>query len=484
MSSLKQKTVSGLIWSAIESFSAQGITFIVGIVLARMLTPKEYGLIAMITIFIAISETFINSGFAQALIRKTNCTETDYSTIFFFNLFTGVFFFTVLFFLSPFVGVYFEQPILTPMLRVLAIGLIVSSLTIIQRTILTKRIDFKLQTKISIIASLVSGTIGISFAYYGFGVWSLVYKTLSQQVINSLLLWKWNKWTPHWVFSKKSFKELFGFGSRLLISGLIDTVFKNIYYPIIGKYFSVSDSGYFKKAQEFQDFPTQSLNNIMSRVTYPVLAELQTDKEKLKQGYKKLIKTTMLISMLLMVGIASTAKPLILILLGSKWEPTIILVQLLVFIGMLYPLQSLNLNMLQVQGRSDLFLKLELIKKAIAIPIIIIGVFFGIKIMILGMWINSIIAYYFNSKWSGKMINYATKEQILDILPGLFIALSMGIVVTFVGSILPVSGGILLSIQILLGIFIAIGLCEIFKLSAYLELKLIFFEKVLKRKCS
>lgn len=482
MSSLKQKTVSGLIWSAIESFATQGITFIVGIVLARVLTPKEFGLIAMVTIFIALSETFINSGFAQALIRKTDCTEKDYSTVFFFNLLAGTFFFIVLLLTAPLISDFFKEPILKPMVRVLALGLIISSLTIIQRTTLIKRIDFKLQTKISIIASVVSGIIGVVLAIEGFGVWSLVYKTISQQAINSCLLWIWNKWRPQWTFSKASFKELFGFGSKLLASSIIDTAYRNIYYLIIGKYFSTTELGFFKKAQEFQDFPTQSLNTIMSRVTYPVLAEIQQDTVKLKLGYKKMIKSTMLISMLLMVGIAAVARPLIIVLIKEQWEPSIIFLQLFTFIGMLYPLQSLNLNMLQVQGRSDLFLKLEIIKKAIAIPILIVGIAFGIKVMILGMWLSSLIAYYLNSYWSGKLIRYSIKEQVADILPGFFVALIMGISVWSIGWILPVSELLKLIIQIISGIAISFLLCETFKLSAYLEIKEIVISKFFKRK--
>lgn len=471
MASLKDKTINGVLWSAIDSFSAQGITFLVGIVLARLLSPKDFGLIGMLTIFIAISESFINSGFASALIRKKHCTQTDYSTVFTYNLIVGVLFFLLLFFCAPLIAKFFKEPQLILLVRVLGFGLIISSLTIIQRTILTKRIDFKLQTKISVIAAIGSGIVGIAMAYSGYGVWSLVFKALTSQVLNSLLLWIWNRWRPTWKFSVQSFKELFSFGSRLLASGLLNTLYNNIYYLIIGKFFSAQDLGFYTRAQSFNDLPAMNLNNVMSRVTYPVLAQLQDDKVALKAGYKKMIKSIMLISMVLMAGMAAVAEPMVITLIGEQWRPSIVYLQLLAFPAVMYPLHALNLNMLQVQGRSDLFLRLEIIKKIIAIPVIIVGIFYGIKIMILGSWITTLIAYYLNSYWSGRFINYSMWEQIKDILPGLGIALIMGVVVVLIGWLLPASYLVKLIVQIIAGALIVFLICEFFKPEAYLELK-------------
>ena len=230
--SLKQKTVKGLSWSIIDQIGNQGISFIVGIILARLLSPREFGLIGMITIFIALSESFINSGFSDALIRKKNCTNTDYSTVFYFNLIVGILFTAILYFSAPAIATFFDESELIPIVRVMGIILIIDSLTIIQRTILTKRIDFKLQTRISIIASIGSGVVAIIMAFNGYGVWSLVIQRISRQALNSFFLWLWNNWRPKLIFSIKSFKELFGFGNKLLISGLISTIFQNIYYFI------------------------------------------------------------------------------------------------------------------------------------------------------------------------------------------------------------------------------------------------------------
>lgn len=482
MESLKQKTINGIFWSAIDNFSQKGISFLVGIFLARLLSPKEFGLIGMITVFIAVSESFINSGFSQALIRKKECTEEDYSTVFYFNLFTGIFFFGILFLCSTLISDFFNEPQLSGLIQVLSVLLVIDSLTVIQRTTLAKRIDFKLQTNISIISSLSSGVIAIYMAYNGYGVWSLVYKSISQQFIISILLWGLNKWRPKLIFSRQSFRELFTFGYKLLLSGLIDTIYRNIYYLIIGKYFSAQELGFYTRAQMFKDLPSTNLTGIMSRVTFPVLAQLQDDPPKLKSGYKRMIKVVMYVSTILMVGLAVIAEPLVITLIGEQWRPSIIYLQLLTFVGMMFPLHALNLNMLSVKGRSDLFLKLEIIKKIIAVPAIIIGVIWGIKVMILGMWITTLIGYYLNSYWSGRLINYSMREQIIDIMPGLYLSIVMGVILFFLDQVLIVSYSIKLIVMVITGSIVVISLSEGLKIEAYKELKSIISEKLFRKK--
>ena len=476
--SLKEKTVRGLFWSFIDTLGGQGISFIVGIILARLLSPREFGLIGMIAVFIAISESFINSGFSSALIRKKDCTDTDYSTVFYFNLVVGVLFFFIIFFSAPAISTFFNEPELTSILQVLGIVLIIDSLSLIQKTILTKRIDFKLQTRISIIASIGSGTVAIAMAYYGYGVWALVAQRVIKQGLNSILLWLWNQWKPLLVFSKQSFKELFGFGSKLLLSGLIDTLYRNIYYLIIGKYFSAQELGYYTRADEFQRIPSQGLNGIIGRVTYPVLASIQDDKPRLKINYQKLIRSTMFVTFVLMLGMAAVAEPMTITLIGEKWRPSIIYLQMLCFVGMMYPLHALNLNMLQVSGRSDLFLKLEVIKKILAVPTIIIGVIWGIKAMIAGMMVNTVVAYYLNSYWSGKFIGYSFKQQIMDILPSFGLALLMALLVYMLGILLPFSYLWILIIQIIAGTIFILIFCEITQFRDYIFIKEIVFEKL------
>jgi teichuronic acid exporter len=474
---LKDKTISGLLWSFIDNFSRQGITFVVGIILARMLTPREFGLIGMTTIFIAISQSFVDSGFSQALIRKKNCTQTDYSTVFYFNLVMAMLVYAILYFSSGAISRFFDEPQLKMIIQVLGLGLIVNAFTIIQRTRLTKRIDFKLQTKISVIAVIGSGTLGIIMAYHGYGVWSLVTKTLAGFALTSLFLWIWNGWMPSLVFSKKSFREMFSFGSRLLASGLINTGYQNIYLLVIGKYFSAEELGFYARADQFKNLPSQNITSVIQRVSYPVLSSIQDDIPRLKAAYQKLIKSTMLITFVAMMGLAAIAEPLVITLIGEQWLPSVIYLQLLSFVGMLYPLHAINLNMLNVQGRSDLFLRLEIIKKLMAIPVIIIGITLGIKFMILGMIVNSMIAYFLNSYYSGRFLSYSSLEQIKDILPSFLLAVAIGISIFTIGYFLQTSMTVKLLIQIGAWALLTFLLVELFNMKDYKYIKQIVQEK-------
>jgi teichuronic acid exporter len=480
--SLREKTINGLFWSFTDNFVNLGGQFLIGIILARLLTPREYGLIGMLSIFIAISQSFIDSGFSSALIRKKDCTQTDYSTVFYFSLAVSLFCYVLLYLFSSSISSFFQEPQLKLLIRVLGLGLILNSFGFIQSAILTKNINFKLQTKVSMLASVGSGIIAIILAYKGFGVWSLVALTLSRYTISSLFLWIWTKWKPLWLYSKQSFKELFAFGSKLLLSGLIDTTYRNIYNVVIGKYFSALELGYFSRADMFQSFPSQNLQGIIGRVSYPILSGIQDDKIQLKTNYKKLIRMTMLITFMLMFGMAVVAKPMVLTLIGEKWQPCVIYLQMLCFVGIFYPLGALNLNILKVEGRSDLFLNLEIIKKIIAIPVIITGILFGIKALIIGMLVHSIISYYINSFWSGKLIDYSIIEQIMDILPAFALALIVNTLVFLSGFIINFSDMFLLIFQIAFGGMLAVCICELFKFQDYLYAKDIVYEHLSKGK--
>jgi teichuronic acid exporter len=479
---LKQKTISGLIWSFIDNIASLGISFIIGVILARILSPKDFGLIGMLSIFIAISQSFIESGFRQSLIRKQDCTEADYSTVLYFSIAVSLLFYSILYVCAQSISMFFHEPILKVLIRVLGLGLIINSLSIIQITLLTKRIDFKLQAKISVISSTLSGIISVYLAYTGWGVWSLVVLMLVKYTINLLLFWFWSSWKPIWIFSLKSLNELFSFGSKLLLSGLIDTIYKNVYYIIIGKYFSALELGYYTRADQFQTLPSSNIQSIIGRVSYPVLLTIQDDIPRLREAYKKIIRSTMLITFVLMFGMAAVARPMIYTLIGEKWQASIIYLQMLCFVGMFYPLHALNLNMLEVQGRSDLFLRLEIIKKILAVPIIIIGIIWGIKTMILGMMVNTIIAYYLNSFWSGRFIGYPFHTQIKDILPSFLLAVTMSSIVYIEGLIIPLPMAYLLIIQLLTGAILTFGLCEIFHFNDYLYIKEIVRNNFLKTK--
>lgn len=476
MITLKHKTISGLFWSFSETGINQLVHIVIGIILARLLSPDEFGLIGMIIIFIAISQSFIDSGFSQALIRKKDCKQKDYATVFYFNLFVGVLFYSILFCFSSAISRFYNEPILRELVKVLGLVLVINAFAIIQRTILIKNINFKLHAKITLSSSVLSGIIGIILAYKGFGVWSLAIRTVLNQLFVTILFWICNRWLPTLEFSKQSFKEMFSFGSKLLASGLIDTTYRNIYYLIIGKCFSATDLGYYTRADQFSMLPSQKINASLERVSYPVLSQLQNEPSKLKSAYKRIIKSIMLINFSVALGIAAIAQPMILTLIGEKWLPLVPYLQLLCLVSMMYPLHSLNLNILKVKGRSDLFLRLEIIKKTLAIPVILIGIFIGIKAMIVGMIFISLFAYFINSYYSSKLINYSINEQIKDILPDFVISLCMAIIVFFTQMIIPFSPLLKLIISILIGFGIVISFSKIFNIDGYTELKNIIME--------
>lgn len=478
---LKEKTISGFTWSFIDSTIGQGITFIVGIILARLLTPKEFGLIGMLTIFIAISQLLIDSGFSQALIRKKNCTQQDYSTVFYFNIILGFFLYVLLFISAGSISTFFHEPILKPLIRVLGLALIINSFTIIQTTLLVKHINFKLQAKISVISFFISGIISIYMAYTGWGVWSLVALTLIRNATNSFLIWFWNQWKPMWFFSFKSFRELFSFSGQLLVTQLMDSIYRNIYYLVIGKYFTAVELGYYTRAEQFQSVASSNLQGVIGRVSYPILSTIQDDTQKLKEAYKKILKSTMLITFVLMLGMAAIAKPMILTLIGDKWEPCVIYLQLLCFVGMSYPLHALNLNILYVKGRSDFALRIEIIKKAMCIPIIVIAILWGIKAMIISMILFSVLAYFINSYWSAYLIDYSSLAQIKDISPSFLLAGVMSALVFVQGLIIDLSPLPTLLIQLATGAMLTFSICEILRYKDYLYIKNIIAEYFLHR---
>lgn len=468
--SLKEKTVRGFGWSFGGSLASYGITFIVGIVLARLLSPDEYGLIGIILIIVTIFNTIVDGGFSNALIRKIDAKEEDYNTVFFINLIVSTALYFILFISAPFVASFFRNQQLIPLTRVMGICVIINAFSLIQSTLLVKEIDFKSITKCQIISSLLSGVIGIAMAYVGYGVWSLVGQQISAKLFNTVLLWVARKWYPHFVFSYSSFKELWGFGWKLLVTSLINSVWNELFQVVIGKCYSTQTLGYYTKAREYVAIVSNNLTSVVQRVSYPALSEIQEDKVRLKRGYKKVIKVTMLVAFVLILGLAACAHNLVLVLIGEKWLPAVPLMQLICFNMMLYPLHATNLNMLQVAGRSDLFLKLEIIKKTIAIIPILLGIFVGIYWMLGASIVVGYISYFLNAYYSGAFLAYGTKEQIKDILPDFGVGIFVSLVVYIIGY-LPFNIYFLLVLQLVAGALLTITLCEILKLEEYFECK-------------
>lgn len=472
---VKNKTIKGLFWSFSDLIANQGIQFIIQVILARHLVPKDFGIIGMIMVFIAISQSFIDSGFTSALIREKKPSQEDYSTVFYFNLCMAVLMYIVLFFAAGAISNFFKEPQLVAILRVLAIVIIINAFGLIQGTMLTKNINFKTQTKISVISSILSGIIAIIFAYLGYGVWSLVIRAIAIQFIQALLLCIYNRWIPSLVFKLDSFKKLFGFGWKLLVSGLIDSLYNNLYFLIIGKIFSTVELGYYTNAQKLRDTASQSITTSVQKVSYPVLSSINEDEDKdtLREAYRKIIKTAVFITFPMMFGLAVVASPLVRLIFGQKWIASIPYFQILCFAGMLFPLHAINLNILKVKGRSDLFLGLEIVKKIIGLLSIAIVLFF--KLGIIGLlWaavLISYIAYFINSYYSSELLSYSTREQIKDIAPAFIAAVLMAIVVYLSGAILPDNNLVKLIIQIIIGVLVYAGACKIGKIK---EMKTVF----------
>lgn len=427
--SLKAKTAKGIIWSSIERFSVQFIQLIIQILIARILTPDDFGIIGMLAIFLAIAQSFIDSGFSNALIRKVDRTEVDNSTVFYFNIVVGIISYAILYFSAPLIAHFYNTPILTPITRVISIGVFLNSLSIVQRAILTAKIDFKTQAKASLIAVIISGLVGVYLAKSGYGVWALVWQAVINYGVNTAILWVLTKWWPLWTFSWNSFKEMFGFGSKLLLSGLLDTVFKNIYTIVIGKVYSSADLGNYTKANQFAQFPSANLSGIMQRATYPLLCDFQNDDERLRYVYRKYLRLSAYIIFPLMIGLSAVAYPLLIALLTEKWVGAVIMLQILCIAMMWYPIHAINLNLLQVKGRSDLLLKLEIIKKIVLVIILCITIPMGIVWMCIGQILSSSLALVINTHYTGKLINLGFIKQMKDLIPAILYSSSMGVVV-------------------------------------------------------
>ena len=467
---LRDKTVRGVGWSFADSILSIGVSFLVGLVLARLLTPDEYGLIGIALIFINVLNSIVDSGLSNALIRKKDATDVDFSTVFIANLVLSLVTFGTLYVIAPSVSRFFGRPELIPLIRVMGSLVLINAFALIQNTVLTKRLDFKTKTKASLISAMVSAVVGIGMAFSGFGVWALVGQALSRQLINTVCLWLLNHWWPRLVFSWQSFKSFWNFGWKLLVSGLIDTTWNELYQVVIGKFYSPASLGQYTRAKQFSQLVSQNITSVVQRVSYPALAEIQDDKDRMTAAYRKVIKTTMFFTVISLFFLGAISEPLIYCLIGPQWQKASTFLPIICLSATLYPLSAINLNMLQVQGRSDLFLKLEIVKKLIAVGPLLAGIFVGIYWMLIGSIIIGIIAFFLNSYYSGKFLGYSSLMQLKDIAPAYGIALPVALSVYFL-KYLPISNYVILPIQIAVGGFLVLTICEKIRLEEYSEIK-------------
>ncbi|HEU5123466.1 MAG TPA: MOP flippase family protein [Verrucomicrobiae bacterium] len=473
-SSLKTKTLGALSWSLVQELSQRGLQFVIGIVLARLLGPKEFGMLAMLTIFIAVSQALVDSGFGSALIQRKNPTQADESSVFYFNIFLGFLMAGLLCLAAPWISQFYNQPQLTSLVRVLSVVLIINSISVVQNALMVRRLDFKRQAMVSVASMSVSGVAALIMAWRGFGVWSLVGQQVTASIVRTAMLWRINTWRPGWIFSWKSLRELFGFGSGMMASALTNRIFDNLTSLVIGKAFSAAMLGYYSRAVTLQDTVSQSLANVANRVTFPVFSQLQNDPERMKRGLRKAMTTLAFVQFPMLIGLAAVAKPLILFLLTEKWAPSIPYLQLLCFAGLLYPMHLLNLNVLTAMGRSDLYFRLGIVKRVLQVVAIVATFPFGVLAMVVGQVAVSFISFFINGYFTKRFIGYSILEQANDLLPYAAASVAMGISVFIIDLPFGEHHAAQLFTKICLGVIIYLILSRGLRLSALGEMKSLF----------
>ncbi len=478
---IKEKTINGVIWSAIERFSVQIIQFIVQIIIARLLLPSDYGLIGMLAIFMALAQTFTEGGLSNALIQKKDRNLTDYSTVFYFNIVIGIFLALIFFLCSDIISNFYQMPKLKIIIQVMSVNLIILAFQVIQKTILTIKIDFKTQAKASLISVLTGGAVGIVMAYKGFGVWALVAQFTIINLLQTSLFWYFEKWRPTLVFSKESFRRLFGFGSKILLANLIHTIYLNLYTLVIGKRFSATNLGYFTRAEQFAQFPSSNITGILWRVTYPIMSTIQDEDEKLKKVLRQYLQLAAFVVFPLMVGLAAIAEPFIIFILTEKWRGIVPILQILSFYYMLYPLNAIHQNLMQVKGRSDLFLRLEIVKKIIGVVLLFVSLPFGLYALCFSLIVYAVINFAINSYYGSKLINLSIPTQLKDISRILLLSLFMGGIVYLINFI-NASNLLKLIIGVLVGGISYYSIARLFKMKELEQITSLIKENLTKHR--
>lgn len=474
--SLKSKTKKGLYWKFAEQFSNYGIQFIIGIAMARMLSPEDYGITALPAVFMAVAGVFVGGGFSDALVRKQDMTEEDLSTAFYYSLSVGAFFYVVLFFGSPWIADFYNVPILTPLMRVTALSFLYSPLGTPQYIILKRRLDFKTPAKISVVTKIVVGLTGLILAYTGYGVWALVISGLVGGILDKIIIISLVRWLPKTGWSRESFRYLWGYGNKMMVSALLDQVYGNITPVIVGKFFSPADLGVYNRAHGYAAMPSKNIHAVVREVTFPVLSKLQDEPERLVANYRRMIKVSGFVVFPLMLLLSALSRPIIITMITVKWEACIILLQIICFSMMWYPIHALNLNILMIRGRSDLFLKLEITKKALGLIVMCIFLPMGLIAFCAAGIGSSLVSLFINTWYTGQFYKFGFKEQIRDLLPSLTISFTMFLVVL---ALTHVIGNMIFQIVIgvLVGAIIYLGGAYVMKFQELHDVKYLLSRK-------
>ncbi|MDY0016229.1 MAG: lipopolysaccharide biosynthesis protein [Candidatus Delongbacteria bacterium] len=474
--SLQNQTISGVFWNFSQRFSTLLIQFIIITIIARILSPADFGMIGMLSIFSSLGLVILDSGFGQALIRNQEVNQDDLSTIFFVQLFLGITIYIILFLLSPAIADFFDEPSLIMISRYVFLIFPINSLGMIHMTLVRKRLKFKLMAKISIVSVSISGIIGVISAYNDLGVWALVIQMVIRSLLDTLILWIVIRWGPSLTFKSTSIQKYLGFSFNLLVTGVMKVISRNIYTLLIGKFYPVAQVGFYNQAKRFEQIPSESLTAVIQNVSYPILSTIQNDIVRLKNGYRKIITQTMLVNLFVMFTLFAIADNLFIVLLTDKWTQSIPYFKILCFYGMLYPLHSINTNILKVRGKGKTIVILEVVRNIILAISIIITINESVFILLFASVITTFISVIINMYYSGKEIDYGIKEQTLDFVPILLIFGTISVLVMSI-NLMELSNLLKLSIQIPVMIILSALICEIFKINSYRSLKILILEK-------
>ncbi len=460
-SSIKQRALGGVIWKFLEKIGKLLIQFCIEIVLARLLMPEDYGIVALITTFITVSDVVIHHGFTSALIQKKQADDIDYSSVFYANLFMAVVMYVILFIGAPFVADFYKQPNLVEIMRVLSLNILIGAFCAVHNSIMARRLEFRKSFFRNISNIITQGIVGITLAYMNFGVWALVYSKLAGTLVGCIVLSVTVKWMPKKMFSFKRLRSLFSYSSKVLGRNLLNSVFNNIHPLIIGKFFAKSELGYYQRGQQIPQVAMTAIDGSINEVMFPTLSKFQDDILRLKNALRRSMQLSMFVVLPAMCGLIVVAKPLTLILLTEKWLPSVPFMQLSCVVCMFWPL-SARTHALNAIGRSDVTLKMTIIAKIITLIFIFICIRFGIYAIMLGSIFTSIVTMGITSHYVNKYIHYSFKELAIDLLPTVGISLLMMIVVYLI-SLFNLNIWITLCLQIVAGIFVYFGLARLFK---------------------
>lgn len=434
---LKKQVATGAIWVFMDQFGVQLVSFVVNLVLARLLMPADFGTIALFNVVINICSVLINGGMSSSLVRTQSVDERDLSTVFWFNMATTALLYLLVFIAAPAIGQFYQLPILGPIIRVYSIVLIIDSFVHVQAVLFDKKLDFKTTFKVRLPSVIVGGLAGIGFALAGMGVWSLVYSALLQNLLYTLQYWFYSEWRPTFTFDRDKFNTHFAFGIRLTLSALLNVIFNNVYSIVIGKRFSETTLGYYNRAESLKNLPINNISTALNKVTYPLFAKFSNDDQQLRHAYRRVLKLVIFIVAPTISLMVIAAEPIIRLLLGAKWLPAVPYFQLMALGALFQPIHNYNLNVLQVKGRSDLYLKLEIIKKICIVVAVVVGLRYGVYGLIWGQVAVSVASLFINTHYTARFLDYSMRQQLYDLLPSIFVSCALGCAVWWGTALLP-----------------------------------------------